>query len=203
MEPKDLKEFAKNPRKISTYELKQLKENIKELGDLSGITIDIATNEIITGNQRTKAVEIENCEIIITEELKKPDKQGTVAFGYILTPEGTKMSFRKVKWTKKQRDKANITANKLGGEWDWDILKSDDWEKNVLVDSGFDLMDFEKVKNKADKVDKTKTTKFFNLQVSFTNKDDYLRVTEVINKSKKKDETIADTVKRLILTPIP
>lgn len=203
METKELKEFAKNPRKISAYELKQLALNIKELGDLSGITIDVSTNEIITGNQRAKAIDIEKCEFITSEEFKKPDNQGTVAIGSLITEGGVRMTFRKVKWNQKQRDKANITANKLGGEWDWSILKSDDWDKNLLVDSGFDYLDFDQGKVEVnakdqEKAGRTRTTKFFTLEVLFANKNDYVTVTEIINKSKKKDESIAETLKRLL-----
>lgn len=138
-----LKEFHKNPRKISQYELSVLKKNIEDLGDLSGITIDITTNEIITGNQRSKVLDIEKCEQVVLETLEAPDKQGTVEYGYFLSADGTKMNYRKVKWDDKQRDKANITANKLGGEWDWEVLNSEKWDKDVLIDSGFESLDFE------------------------------------------------------------
>ena len=45
-----MKEYHKNPRKITPKQLEQLKANIQELGDLSGIVHDLNTDEIITGN---------------------------------------------------------------------------------------------------------------------------------------------------------
>jgi len=201
-----MKEFFKNPRKISKFELDRLKKNIIELGDLSGITHDLETDEIITGNQRVKALGLEGVDPVITKEFDEPDAQGTVKLGYFELKDGTTMSYRAVKWNEKQRDKANITANKLGGEWDWEMLNSDNWNKDILVDSGFDYLDFEQGKsNPNDDSDdastsgKTKTTRFFTLEVLFPNKDDYVFVTEIIDKSKKKGETIAETLKRLLM----
>lgn len=58
-----MKEYHKNPRKISADQLEQLKANIEELGDLSGIVHDLNSDEIISGNQRSKIIDINNCEI--------------------------------------------------------------------------------------------------------------------------------------------
>lgn len=196
-----MKEFKKNPRKISAYELERLKSNIEELGDLSGIVHDVESDEIITGNQRTKALELSESDIVLTEEFDSPDTQGTIGLGYILAKDGTKLNYRRVKWDSSRRDKANITANKLGGDWDWEILNSDSWERDVLIDAGFDHLDFEQEKvdiNDGDKSGKTRTTKFFTLEVLFPNKEDYLLVTKIIDKSKNPGETIAETLKRLL-----
>lgn len=142
-----MKEFWKNPRSISDFEMNQLKKNIEELGDLSGITHDINTDEIITGNQRVKALGLESKDPVIIHKNEKPDSQGTLAIGYFELEDGTRMNYRKVKWDESQRDKANITANKLGGEWNMDILENKDlWSKDLLVDSGFKSSDFGKFK---------------------------------------------------------
>lgn len=199
-----MKEFKKNPRKISEFELKRLKKNIEELGDLSGIVHDVDSDEIISGNQRAKALELNECETNIIENFDTPDKQGTVAVGYIIAKDGTRLNYRQVKWNEDQRNKANITANKLGGDWDWDILNSEQWDKELLVDSGFDFLDFQQEKvssnSTGDSVGKTRTTKFFKLEVLFPNKEDYTTVTEIIDKSKITGETNADTVKRLLVS---
>lgn len=49
-----MKQYGKNPRKITKKQLEQLKANIEELGDLSGIVHDLNSDEIISGNQRSK-----------------------------------------------------------------------------------------------------------------------------------------------------
>lgn len=119
-----MKEYHKNPRKITPKQLEQLKANIEELGDLSGIVHDLNTDEIIAGNQRSKVIDIAKCEIVITEKFDTPTPQGTVAWGYVIF-EGQKLNYRQVRWTDRQREKANITANALGGDWDYQILKSE------------------------------------------------------------------------------
>ena len=125
-----MKQFAKNPRKITDKQLAKLEANIRELGDLSGIVHDLNTDEIISGNQRSRVIDINACEIVITEQYDEPDAQGTVAWGYVLF-EGQKLNYRQVRWDEERRDKANITANSLGGDWDWDVLMAE-WDISKL-----------------------------------------------------------------------
>jgi hypothetical protein len=120
------KEFSKNPRKITKELLEQLKVNIEELGDLSGITHDLNSDQIIAGNQRSKAINFNDCEVTLMEKPHEPDAQGTVALGYVLW-NGQKLHYRQVKWTVEQCEKANITANSISGIWDEAMLKSPEW----------------------------------------------------------------------------
>ncbi len=129
-----MKQYHKNPRKITYKQLDQLRENIKELGDLSGIVHDLNTDEIIAGNQRSKIIDINKCEIVITEKYDEPTEQGTVAWGYVIF-EGQKLNYRQVRWTDQQRNKACITANSLGGEFDYKIL-NESFDVSVLEDWG-------------------------------------------------------------------
>lgn len=134
-----MKEYNRKPRKISREQLKQLKANIQELGDLSGIVHDLNTDEIITGNQRSRVIDINKCEVVITEKYDKPTPQGTVAWGYIIF-EGQKLNYRQVCWSDQQRAKACITANALGGDWDYEVLKSDWKEESEMLDGwGLDV----------------------------------------------------------------
>lgn len=119
-----MKQYNKNPRKISEKQLAKLKANIEELGDLSGIVHDLNSDEIISGNQRSRVIDINKCQIDIVEKYDTPNKQGTVAWGYVIF-DGQKLNYRQVRWDERQREKANITANALGGDWDYDILKQD------------------------------------------------------------------------------
>ncbi len=125
------KQYHKNPRKITEVQLKTLVENIKTLGDLSGVVHDLNSDEIISGNQRSKGIDITACEIEIVHQLAAPDAQGTVALGFILY-EGQRLNYRQVRWTPEQCERANVTANKLGGEFDYDILTSEFSEADLL-----------------------------------------------------------------------
>ena len=132
-----MKEYHKNPRKITEKQLQQLKENIQELGDLSGIVHDLNTDEIISGNQRSKVIDINKCEVVITEKYETPNKQGTVAWGYVVY-DGQKMNYRQVRWNEQQREKANVTANSLGGDFDYKILK-EKFDVNLLRQWDIDI----------------------------------------------------------------
>lgn len=142
-----MRQYGKNPRKITKKQLEQLKANIEELGDLSGIVHDLNSDEIISGNQRSKVIDINKCDIQITEIYDQPNQQGTVAWGYVIF-EGQKLNYRQVRWDERQREKANITANALGGDWDYDILE-DKFDSIDLVDWGLTKLEENQVKKTA------------------------------------------------------
>ena len=133
-----MKLYNKNPRKISAETLAKLRENIKELGDLSGITHDLNTDEIITGNQRSSIIDINNCEKVIIETFDTPTKEGTVSWGFIIW-NNQKLLYRQVRWNNEQREKACITANSLIGEWDIDLLSL--WDNDLLEEWEVKLVD--------------------------------------------------------------
>lgn len=135
-----MKNYHKNPRQITEKQFEQLKKELKELGDLSGIIHDLNSDEIIGGNQRSKVFDINKCEIKIENKLSKPDKQGSIAFGYVIW-EGCKYAYRQVKWTPKQCEKANIIANRAGGSFDFDIL-ANEFEVPDLLEWGFEESEF-------------------------------------------------------------
>ena len=134
-----MQQYSKNPRKISEAQLEQLKQNIQELGDLSGIVHDLNTDEIISGNQRSKVININECEIEIVKKYDKPNKQGTIAFGFVIF-ENQRLNYRQVRWNEKQREKACITANALGGEFDYKILQSE-FDTELLKGWGIEDID--------------------------------------------------------------
>ena len=143
MDIKDFKEFKNNPRTLSKKQHDQLKRDLLELGDLSGIVHDLNSGEIVGGNQRVKIFcEIPNPKITISERYENPTKAGTIAHGYV-DLNGEKYSYREVRWTPKQCQKANIVANKAGGEWDYSVLASVFDEKDLL-DWGFEEWEFGK-----------------------------------------------------------
>lgn len=132
----DAKEYHKNPRRISNKQMRELQQNLQDLGDLSGIILDLNSMELIGGNQRSKVMNLAHCEIEYIEQNETPDAQGTVALGFVLW-KGKKYNYREVRWSPEQCEKANITANKLGGTWDFDILK-EDFERDQLLTFGFE-----------------------------------------------------------------
>ena len=134
-----MQQYSKNPRKISEAQLEQLKQNIKELGDLSGIVHDLNTDEIISGNQRSKVININECEIEIVKKYDEPNEQGTIAFGFVIF-ENQRLNYRQVRWNEKQREKACITANALGGEFDYKILQSE-FDTELLKGWGIEDID--------------------------------------------------------------
>lgn len=137
-----MKEFENNPRRITDSDLHVLESNIIELGDLSGIIHDRDTDEIIGGNQRSKVININKCKIEIVKQFEEPDGQGTIALGYVIY-KGQKLNYRQVVWNSKQIEKANITANKLGGEFDLVMLQH--FNEKDLLQWGFkdyELFDF-------------------------------------------------------------
>lgn len=129
-----MKHYHKNPRTITDVEFEQLQEWLLELGDLSGITHDLNSDEVITGNQRVDALDLMAAEPVIVERFDPPTEQGTVALGYYEVA-GERYSYRATHWTPEQCEKANIVANKAGGSWDWEELK--EWDQGDLAEWGF------------------------------------------------------------------
>ena len=117
----DLKEYFKNPRKISKKQKALLRRDLEELGDLGGIVHDLNSGQIIGGNQRTKIMQEDGAEIALERQYDPPTRTGTVAIGHIIY-KGEGFSYRQVRWTPKQCEKANIVANKAGGEWDMENM---------------------------------------------------------------------------------
>ena len=110
-----------NPRKISDAELTQLSDSLKRFGDLGGIVLNRITGQLVGGHQRVSAFRQSEVPVVLTDELKKPDRTGTVAYGYIEL-NGTRYNYREVTWTKEQERIANIAANNIGGDWDNQLL---------------------------------------------------------------------------------
>ena len=116
----DLTHDPKNPRKISEEQLEALGKAMEEFGDLSGIVYNRTTKQLVGGHQRTKHLPPE-AEVHIEHKRSKPNKQGTMATGYVLI--GTeRWQYREVKWGEEKERAANLAANKHGGQWEPDLL---------------------------------------------------------------------------------
>ena len=131
--------YHKNPRKITAAQMAKLKGTLPEFGDLSGITHDLDTDEILSGNQRCEALPGIMSGLIqpeITQRFDPPLEDGTSLLGYFLI-DGRMYNYRGVTgWDDKKREQAVIIANKAGGSFDYDIL-ADKFDVSTLLDSGF------------------------------------------------------------------
>lgn len=136
---RDMQHYHKNPRQITKTQMSDLKASMDELGDLSGITHDLDTDELLTGNQRCEALPGVMSGLIqpeITQSFDPPLEDGTTLLGYFLV-DGRMFNYRAVKgWDDKKRELANLRANKVGGTWDWDIM-ANEFDVETLLDSGF------------------------------------------------------------------
>lgn len=135
-----MKHYHKNPRQITKQQMQDLAKDLKALGDLSGITHDLETDEILTGNQRCEALPGVMSGLVqpeITQRFAPPLADGTAMLGYYII-DGKMYNYRAVTgWDDKQREQANIVANRRGGSWDFDIL-ANSFELPDLIEWGFD-----------------------------------------------------------------
>lgn len=144
----NMREYHKNPRKISEDRFDKLGDSLTSLGDLGGIVLNARTNEIIGGNQRVKTflTERERYTIELSEEFSPAKKDGTTAVGFIIKDKGQeseqRFSFRVVDWDEEKAERANIQANKVTGVWDYDVL-GNQFDVEKLLDYGFTKIDLD------------------------------------------------------------
>ena len=108
---KDLLPHEKNPRTISEKQLDDLEKSLKKFNLVEIPAID-TDNKIIAGHQRIKVMQL----------LGRGDEKIDV-----------RLPNRKL--TKKEFEQYMLSSNALGGDWDFEQLKS--FDINLLVDIGF------------------------------------------------------------------
>ncbi|MEK7075746.1 MAG: hypothetical protein AAB948_03070, partial [Patescibacteria group bacterium] len=140
MKIKDLKPALYNPRKITDAQLANLKKAIIEFGDLSGIVFNRQTGNLVGGHQRIKCLP-PDAQIVKTK-LKKSSRTGTIAEGFIII-DGEKFSYREVDWDIQKEKKANVAANKQGGEFDDELLANLLKELSEIPNFDTDLIGFD------------------------------------------------------------
>ncbi len=131
----EFKEWAKNPRKITEADFKTLQATLEKYGDISGIVLNKRTGELVGGHQRTRVFKDKESTVTIEKTYPKPTQTGTVALGYVEV-DGERFSYREVDWDEAKAEGANIAANKVGGEFDWDKL-ANEFEMKTLFENGF------------------------------------------------------------------
>lgn len=127
----DLRPAGYNPRVITADQQKMLQASMIEYGDIGGIIFNVKTGRLVGGHQRIK--QLDPTWPIVKEELT--DSTGTVAAGYIETPNG-RFNYREVAWTEIKEKAANVAANKMGGMFDDELLSQLMQELNA---NGYDM----------------------------------------------------------------
>lgn len=198
-----MKLFEGNPRDISDRQAELLKEKLIRLGDLSGIIHNRRTGNIVGGNQRSKIVDINKCKIELTHEFTKPDKQGTVAMGYVIWKR-KRYNFRRVDWDVETENEANIAANAVGGTWNHKKL-AENFDFEQLITSGMevemlkvDLFFPEKKEKKESKPKKVKGSQLIRYELVFQTKNEQEKFYNFLSELKTRYPEIPTITGRII-----
>lgn len=157
----DLKPRTVNPRTMTDEDRARLGKTLREFGDLGGVVLNTKTKQLVGGHQRVNDFRSDpDAKVVIERKLPKPDATGSTAFGYV-EAHGTRYSYREVSWPKAKEAAANLAANRVHGDFDWDLVE------NMLTefDPGFDLdltgfgkMEFERLTQRFDEVGDNEVT---------------------------------------------
>lgn len=111
----DLVPYEKNPRTISPKQLEDLTRSLKKFNLVEIPAVD-ANNTVLAGHQRLKVLQVlgRGSEEI---DVRVPNR----------------------KLTEKEAEQYLISSNALGGDWDFEKLKS--FDLDLLLDSGLDQLD--------------------------------------------------------------
>lgn len=129
--PKDLIPAHYNPRRMDDDAKKALKKSMQEFNDISGITWNKSTGNIVTGHHRWEEIcALYGIKNLSFKELTNDRVQ------VLHKEEDTGYIIRIVEWDEKREKAANITANshKISGEFT-------DGLKGMLADMKLDLDD--------------------------------------------------------------
>jgi hypothetical protein len=113
----DLTADPRNPRKIGKEAMAGLKVSLHEFGDLSGLTFNRRTGQLVSGHQRKEALAAEFGDLPIQKDsggrlfVKTPPTKKA--------PDGEVFNIRVVDWDKGTQTAANIAANSpaISGEF--------------------------------------------------------------------------------------
>lgn len=107
----DLKADPSNPRRITDEAADGLGVSLQEFGDISGITFNVHTGQLVSGHQR-----VERLRSLYGDDLPIVD-------GRIETPDGKAFAVRLVDWDEDTQRRANVAANNqfIAGEFTDDL----------------------------------------------------------------------------------
>lgn len=132
-----------NPRIANEHFDNTLDASMSQFGDISGITNNMLTGNMVTGHQRVRKLQHRygaGAKIFVEQRFAEPDQYGTVAIGFVGV-EGTtvRFAYREVMWDEGTEKAANIAANRIEAAWDTDLLAKIDYELSQL-ENGADLL---------------------------------------------------------------
>lgn len=108
----ELKDHAKNPRKITKEQLEKLKESFQKFNYVEMVVVD-SNNRILAGHMRVR----------VLKALRRGKEEIEV-----------RVPSRAL--TEEEADEYLLVSNKSGGDWDWDML-ANNWEVDFLLNCGF------------------------------------------------------------------
>jgi len=140
----DLKSNPQNPRTLSRDQAAALKASMNEFGDLSSIVFNTNTGQLVGGHQRIATMKSMNVasNVQITQVFNPATEDGTTAIGYVVFA-GKQFPYRQVNWDLDREMAANIASNKIGGEFDNQLLAEalynlKEQDEGLLQLTGFD-----------------------------------------------------------------
>lgn len=142
IDPKKIKPAPYNPRKISEHQAKGLKVSMEKFGDISGITWNKKTGNLISGHQRWNELSSKYSDLIL--EVSHEDKFAIKSreHGY------TGFDCRVVEWDEATERAANLSANNhaIGGEWETELLstllqEAKETSPDLFKDLNFDILE--------------------------------------------------------------
>lgn len=112
----ELRGDPENPRAISDGAIHGLEKSMSEFGDISGITFNRRTGELVTGHQRVARIRERWGDQLSIDAVD-------AEHGAIRSPEGHVFRVRFVDWSKPRQRAANVAANseKITGEFTDDL----------------------------------------------------------------------------------
>lgn len=108
MDISDLKPAPYNPRVMKDKAKKGLRRSLKEFGDLSGITFNKTTGNLVTGHHRLAELKELHGDGLILVQV------GNSEMYHLLAPNDDQFPVRVVEWPVEKEMAANVTANNIG-----------------------------------------------------------------------------------------
>ena len=123
--PKDIKASKYNPRVITDEEKKGLGNSIKMFDDISGITYNVRTGQLITGHQRWAELNTKYRKLNL-QKIDVNDKKSEQWLAIYNEDEYTGFSIRVVNWPEDKEKAANIAANShtIQGKFELEALST-------------------------------------------------------------------------------
>src|SRR6266436_260785 len=100
----------RNPRHISETQLESLRKSLLEFGPLDGFVFNRRSKRLVGGHQRQKTLPA-NSPVVIVENCKPLNAQGTIARGYV-EANGERITYREVDWKPAKEKAGMLAANK-------------------------------------------------------------------------------------------